>query len=547
MGDYTLGQIVDRGRPLAALNDSFAAFPSGHVFGSTVFFGFIVFLAVHYQLKKNLLIVLMLVSAALLLFVGPARVYEQAHWPTDVAAGYLLGGLWLLVIIPAFVFIRGTRWMTSSKQSAAQLPDDCSDCQIARSIASVVVLNPEQGTATKVYTPPPVVRLLYWLAFQAKFPYETNAAALQAGKYRRQIGSALTIHRFGKDLVSPVISVDRDQGKFRFVTEFVPGELAKNDAAAQAFLKEVSESFAEAGLSVWQVNPRNPHAHTNLILTAEGDFKIIDLESAVVSLLPAPGQLRSSLKSGNLPVFDDIDFPRLRNYIIANEAALEASLTPEGLTKLRHATDHAEESITAWKNAEPRIWGHIISQVYKLLDWKSYFQRVRATMEGAPRAAELFLNSGIDRWEKDGRLAPSEAADLRDRLDSREAQNATRHLGAHLVLSVAIALPIPGARSLARFLWTLAFFVKAQFTQFRRGSMGTADREANIHTPLVMVLALVPGLGGVAYLASSPLRNKLLVRLMLDQVAWKLPFRLYRRMHLGRLLAPPAAKVGLAH
>lgn len=178
MGDYTLGQIVDRGRPLAGPNDSFAAFPSGHVFGSTVFFGFIAFLAVHYQLKKNLLVALMLVLGALLLFVGPARVFEQAHWPTDVAAGYLLGGLWLLVIIPAFVFIRRTRWMISPRSRAAQWADECSNCEIASSIASVVVLNPEQGTGTKVYKPPTVVRLLYWLAFQAKFPYETNAAAL---------------------------------------------------------------------------------------------------------------------------------------------------------------------------------------------------------------------------------------------------------------------------------------------------------------------------------------------------------------------------------
>lgn len=354
----------------------------------------------------------------------------------------------------------------------------------------------------------------------------------------------MTLHRFGKDLVSPVISVDREPGQFRFVTEFVPGELAKNDSEAQAFLKDVSESFAEAGLSVWQVNPRNPHAHTNLINTPGGDFKVIDLESAVISLLPARGQFRSSLKSGKLPIFDDIDFPRLRNFIGVNEASLKASLTSDGLAKLQHATDHAEESINAWKNAEPRIWGHIISAVYKLLDWKSYFQQVKTALEGAPRAAEQFLNNGINRWQSEGRLEVSETADLRHRLASREAQNATRHLGAHLVLSVAIALPIPGARSLARFLWTLAFFVKAQLTLLRRSSTQPDGRTTNIHTPLVMVLALIPGLGGVAYLASRPLRNKLFIRLMLDQIAWNLPFMLYSRLHLGRLLAPPAAKAG---
>ena len=75
----------------------------------------------------------------------------------------------------------------------------------------------------------------------------------------------------------------------------------------------------------------------------------------------------------------------------------------------------------------------------------------------------------------------------------------------------------------------------------------SAPPAPNIHTPLVMVLALVPGLGSVVYLASRPLRHKLLVRLLLDQIAWKLPFGLYTRMHLDRILPPPSTKGRLAH
>ena len=41
-----------------------------------------------------------------------------------------------------------------------------------------------------------------------------------------------------------------------------------------------------------------------------------------------------------------------------------------------------------------------------------------------------------------------------------------------------------------------------------------------------------------------PLRRKLLVRLMLDQIAWKLPFKLYSRIHLGRWLAPTLKEGG---
>jgi len=544
LGDFTLGEIVDRGRPFAGSDNPTPAFPSGHVFGSTVFFGFIGFLAAYYRMKIKILVPLLSLLAALIVLVGPARIHVQAHWPSDVAAGYLLAALWLLVIIPIFMYVRGTRWMSAWKNKENPAVVACESCMVASSIASVVVLDPEAGTATKVYVPPPLVRILYWIAFQAKFPYETNAAALESGKYRRQIASLLTTHRFGKDLVSPVTTIDCTHGNCSFVTEFIPGELAKNDEPAQKFLGEVTESFAEAGLSVWQVNPRNPHAHTNLILTPEGDYKIIDLESAVISLFPAPGQFRSSLKSGNLPIFDDIDFPRLRNFTSTNEAALVTSIGIDGVEALKHATDHAEEAINTWRAAEPRILSHLIAGTYNLLNLKARFQHFMGSLMGADAAAELFLNNGIDRWEKQGRISPSDAAGLRTRLSSKDAKYATRHLGVHLVMSVAIVLPIPGMRSLARFLWTFVFWFKTQFRRLRRDRAVDAGQVSNIHTPLVMVLALVPALGGAAYLASRPLRSKLLARLMLDQVAWKLPFKLYERTRIVRWLAPPVQHAG---
>ena len=523
LGDYTLGEIVDRGRPLAGSDNTKPAYPSGHVFGSTVFFGFMGFLAVFYQMKKKFLVPLLALVTAILLLVGPARIYEQAHWPSDAAAGYLLGGLWLLVVIPSFLRLmtiippfprlRNLPRVFSSHRKENTPAPTSEGLRIARSIASLVVLDPEQGTATKVYRPLMLVRLMYWLAFQAKFPYDSNRQALVAGQFRRQIASKLTTHRFGKDLVAPVTAIDRVQGEFNFVTKYVPGEVADNGEAAKRFLTQVSETFAAAGLSVWQVNPRNPHAHTNLIRTPEGAFKIIDLESAIVTPFLGKGQWMSAFKSGNIPVFDDIDFPRLRNYISTNEPALATSLGPDGLTELRHATDHAEQAISSWKDAEPRIWGHLISRTYKLLNWKAFFQNRMGGLAGADRAAEAFLSGGIDRWEKEGRLDPTEATALRAQIASSEMRDAIHHLGAHLVLTVGFFIPLSGIRSLARFLWTVGFWFRAQCRGFRRGASEPAQRVSNIHTPLVMVLSLVPGLGALAYLAAPPLRRKVLVRL----------------------------------
>ncbi len=205
--------------------------------------------------------------------------------------------------------------------------------------------------------------------------------------------------------------------------------------------------------------PTESHAHTNLIRTSDGDPIIIDLESAVVTPIPAPGQWRSALRRGNIPVFDDIDFGLLRRYVSANESALETSLGPAGLAELKDDVDHCQEAIRTWRASEPRIWGRLIRGVYRLLDWKRFYMRLSHALDMADGAAEDFLNRGIERWEADGRLAPAQMAWLRDHLSSGQLQYPLHHLGVHLVLSVVVMFPIPGLRSAARFVWTLAFWV----------------------------------------------------------------------------------------
>ncbi len=238
--------------------------------------------------------------------------------------------------------------------------------RVERSIASTVVLDAERGAAIKTYTPPFAVRLLYWLAFQARFPYESNERALTAAVHRRGIAGFLTRCRFGKDLVA-AISAERIEGRWRLVGEFVPGDKVDNDAETQAFLRDVTEMFAAAGLSVWQINPRNPRAHTNLIRKGNGDLVVIDLESAVVTPFPAPGQWRAALRSGSVPVFDDIDFERLRAWMGENEAAVQRTLGDDGLAAFRRAVDEGETSMEAWKGSEPRLWGRLISGVCRLI------------------------------------------------------------------------------------------------------------------------------------------------------------------------------------
>jgi undecaprenyl-diphosphatase len=109
IGDFTLGELVDRVRPRASSEKISPAFPSGHVFAATVFFGFVRFLGIYYHLKTKFLLPMLVVFTAIVLLVGPYRVHVQAHFPSDVLAGYLLGGIWLPVIIPAFLFLKNSR------------------------------------------------------------------------------------------------------------------------------------------------------------------------------------------------------------------------------------------------------------------------------------------------------------------------------------------------------------------------------------------------------------------------------------------------------
>jgi undecaprenyl-diphosphatase len=72
------------------------AFPSGHVVGTTLVFGLAFGLAALLPLGRRGVIALRCVCVAMIVAIGPARVWAGVHWPTDVAGGYLFAALWLI-------------------------------------------------------------------------------------------------------------------------------------------------------------------------------------------------------------------------------------------------------------------------------------------------------------------------------------------------------------------------------------------------------------------------------------------------------------------
>lgn len=105
--DRVMKATVDRPRPselLVRVMGDFhhESFPSGHVFFFVSFFGFLFFLAYAVLKKGSLQRVSFVLFGMPLVLIGLSRVYQGAHWPSDVVGAYLAGGAWLMLMIEIY-------------------------------------------------------------------------------------------------------------------------------------------------------------------------------------------------------------------------------------------------------------------------------------------------------------------------------------------------------------------------------------------------------------------------------------------------------------
>lgn len=82
------------------------SFPSGHVMHYINLFGLLSYLLATNWRSGRLRNILIAICIALIAFVGPSRVYLGAHWPSDVMAGYLYGGLWFGGIMALYLRVK---------------------------------------------------------------------------------------------------------------------------------------------------------------------------------------------------------------------------------------------------------------------------------------------------------------------------------------------------------------------------------------------------------------------------------------------------------
>jgi undecaprenyl-diphosphatase len=540
IANEVLNILVARPLPSADINQVArfwrdSSFPSGHITQAVSVFGVLTFLTLKNVQRGHIRILVPALSVLIIGLASVGRVYVAAHWPSDVLGSYLLGSLGVIGIAWMYDRVRTGRFHIP--QILRRRPAASTDgTGIARSIASTVYLDPDAGTATKEYNPPWPVKTLYRMAFQAPFPYQQRKEALEAAAAKRRIAGLLTKHRFGQDMVAAVYDIRNGGDNYRFVTEFIHGTPPASNQEVEGALSELTTYFQEVGLPIWQISPANPHSHSNFIRDTQGYLKLIDLESAIVSFGAPWNQLRAFVRDGHFPIFDDVDFVRLRRYVASCGSDLAGTLGTSGLEELNQAIETAELSSRIWKENEPRIWGRVVSRIYRLFDMSRWFKRIRNRLDNADSLARAFLQSTIDRWEQEGRIDEAQSASLRNAVTSPEVYGVLKHLGVHVVMSLALRFPFGSA---ARFAWVLSFWLKAHSDYVRGRTTREEYRAAkSLHSIPAMLISLIPGLGTVAYFSSGIMIRTGLARVLIDQFAYKLPFSLYHRLSLARITAP---------
>lgn len=99
-----LKHIALRARPDKALHlveQGGYSFPSGHSVTSVLFYGLAIYLLHKHCKNERLKKIMTAVCAFLFVFTGPSRIYVGVHWPTDVLAGWCIGGAVLIFSILA--------------------------------------------------------------------------------------------------------------------------------------------------------------------------------------------------------------------------------------------------------------------------------------------------------------------------------------------------------------------------------------------------------------------------------------------------------------
>ncbi|MGK7389812.1 MAG: phosphatase PAP2 family protein [Candidatus Cyclobacteriaceae bacterium M2_1C_046] len=113
-----LKDFIERPRPKGEhlVEVSTASFPSGHTVSSVAFYGFLIYIFWMSDLNRIHKIWITVLLGLIILSVGFSRIYLGVHYTTDVIAGFLAGGFFLLIFILSLYI---ARYVKKNKNSHA--------------------------------------------------------------------------------------------------------------------------------------------------------------------------------------------------------------------------------------------------------------------------------------------------------------------------------------------------------------------------------------------------------------------------------------------
>lgn len=106
---FALKEVIHRARPFPVAENATGliqkinqySYPSGHVLFFVVFFGFFAYLAwTHFTGCVRMIVIA--ICTALIVLIGPSRIFLGAHWASDVLGSYIIGTIWLFVLVLAY-------------------------------------------------------------------------------------------------------------------------------------------------------------------------------------------------------------------------------------------------------------------------------------------------------------------------------------------------------------------------------------------------------------------------------------------------------------